>query len=64
MKSIIEEIVLDLRPRNIEKVFHLPRAYQYVKITYHQAERWYRDNEKEATKIIQSSFFINRIPLE
>ncbi len=26
VKSIIGEIILDLRPKNIKKVFHLPRA--------------------------------------
>lgn len=40
VKNIIGEIVLDLRPKHIEKVFHLP---------HHQAERWYRDHEQEAT---------------
>ena len=44
---------------NIEKVFDLPTAIQYEKITYHQAKRWYRENKK-ATKIIQSSFLIDR----
>ena len=34
VQSSIREIVLDLRPRNIEKIFHLPRVDQYVKITY------------------------------
>ena len=40
VKIIIGEIVLDLRLRNIDKVLHLPRGDQYVKITYHEVERW------------------------
>lgn len=60
VKSVIGEIVLDLRPRIIEKIFHLPKADQYVKITYHQEEIWCRDNDKKAKKIIQSSFLIDR----
>ena len=31
-----------------------------MKITYHQAKRWYRENDKKAIEIIQSSFFIDR----
>lgn len=50
-------------PRNIEKVFHLPRDDQYVKITYEQAKRWYRDNEKPTLEMIQSSFFIDWTPV-
>lgn len=60
VKSVMGEIVLDLRPRDIEKVFHLPRTNKYVKITYDQVERSYRDNGKKAKKTIQSSFFIDR----
>lgn len=60
VKSVTGKIVLDLRPRNIEKSFHLPRIDQYVKITYDRVEIWYRENDKKATKIIQSSFFIDR----
>ena len=63
VKSITEEIVLNLRPKNIEKVFNLLRVDQYIRLAYHQARRWYRDHEQEATKIIQSSYFIDRTPL-
>ena len=45
IKRLIGEIVLDLQPRNIDKKFPLPREDQYVRLTYHQEERWYRDNE-------------------
>jgi hypothetical protein len=45
VKSITCEIILDLRTKNIKKVFHLLRACQYIRMAYHQAERWYRDNE-------------------
>lgn len=48
VKNIIGEIVLDLRPKNIEKVFHLLRENQYIRLTYHQAERWYREHGEEA----------------
>ena len=60
VKSIIAEIVLDLRLRSIKKNFHLSRADQYVKITYHQVDRWYRENEKEDKEIIQLSLLIDR----
>ena len=60
VKIIIGGIALDLRLKNIEKVFHLLRAYQYVKITYHQVERWYKEHLKKAKEIIQSSFLIER----
>ena len=63
VKSVIGEIVLDLRLRNFKKFFHLLRADQYVKITYHQVERWYRESEKKVIEIIQSSFFIDRTPM-
>ena len=59
-KSIIGQIILDLRLKNIEKAFHLPRADQYIRLTYHQVERWYRHNEKKAIEIIQSSYLISR----
>lgn len=62
VKSIIGEIILDLRLNNIEKFFHLPRVDQYVRLTYHQEERWYTDNEKKDIEIIQSLYFINRTP--
>lgn len=62
VKSITREIILDLRPKNIEKVFHLLKAYQYIRLTYYQVETWYRDHEQEATKIIQSSYLIDRTP--
>lgn len=45
VKSITGEIILDLRPKNIKKLFHLARVDQYIRLTYHQVERWYRDNE-------------------
>ena len=48
--SFTGEIVLDLQPKTIEKVFHLhlPRVDQYLWITYDRAEWWYKDNMKEA----------------
>ena len=52
VKSIIGEIFLDLQPKNIEKVFHLPRVGQFIRLTYEQAERWYREHMEEASKII------------
>lgn len=53
-----------LIPKNIEKVFHLPRADQYIRLTYHQAERWYREHGEEASEIIQLSYLIEKNPLE
>ena len=48
VKSITREIFLNLRPKNIQKVFHLLRADQYIRLIYHQVERWYRDHGEEA----------------
>ena len=33
MKNITREIMLDLRAKNIEKIFHIPRASQYIILT-------------------------------
>ena len=63
LKSITGEIILNLRPKNIEKVFHLLREDQYIRLTYRQAERRYRDHEQEAMEIIQSSYLIDKTPL-
>lgn len=48
VKSITGEIFVDLRPKNIEKVFHLLRFNQYIRLTYYQAERWHREHGEEA----------------
>ena len=45
VKSITREIILDLRPKNIEKFFRLPRVDQYIGLTYHQVERCYKEHE-------------------
>ena len=63
IKSVTGKIVLDLWPKNIEKVFHLPKADQYLRITYDRGEWWYKDNLKEAEEIVQSSFLIDKIPM-
>ena len=60
VKSVTGEIVLDLRLNNIEQVFHLPRADQFIRLTYKVAERWYREHLNEATKIIQSLYLIEK----
>ena len=52
IKSITREIILDLQSNNIEKVFHLPRVDQFIKLTYHPVERWYREHVDEASKIM------------
>lgn len=63
VKSITGEIMLDLRPKNIEKVFHFLRVDQYIRLTYHQAERWYKEHGGKASKIIKSSYLIEKTPL-
>lgn len=63
VKSISGEIILDLQPKNIEKVIHLPRPDKFIRLTYHQEERWYREHVEEASKIIQSSYLIKKTPL-
>lgn len=63
VKSITIEIILDLWPKNIEKVFHLPLVEQFIKLTYHQAERWYSEHVEDSPKIIESSYLIEKTPL-
>ena len=62
VKSVSGEVVLDLRPDNIERVFHLPRADQFLRLSYEIAERWYKDHHQEAIDIISSSYFIEKPP--
>ena len=59
VKCVTREIVLDLQPQKIEKVFHVPRVDWYLKISYDGVEWWYKDKEKEEKKIVQSSSIIN-----
>ena len=47
VKSVTREIVLDLRPQNIKKVFHLSWEDHYLHISFEGAYRWYRENEVE-----------------
>ena len=63
VKSIIGEIMLDLQPKNIKKIFHLPRKDQFIRLTYHQVERWYKEYVEEVTQIIQSLYLIEKTPL-
>lgn len=46
VKRTTGEVVLDLRPDNIQRVFHLPRADQFIRLIYEEAERWYREHQK------------------
>lgn len=62
-KSVIGEIVLDLRPQTIENVFHLPWVDQYLQISYEGVDRLYRENEIEAKELVQSKYLIARTPL-
>ena len=34
-----------------------------MRLTYHQAQRWYKEHVGEASKIIQSSYLIEKTPL-
>ena len=62
VKSVSGDVVLDLRPDNIERVFHLPRADQFIKLSYETAERWYKDHHQEAIDTMYSSYFIEKPP--
>ena len=62
VKSVIGEVVLDLQPNNIQRDFHLPRANQFIRLSYEVVERWYREHQKEVTNIIQSSYRIEKPP--
>lgn len=46
VKNVTGEVVLDLRPNNIERVFHLLRVDQFIRLTYEEAERWYKEYTK------------------
>ena len=63
VKRIIGEIILNLQPKNIENVFHLPRMDQIIRLTHEQVERWYWEYIDEASEIIQSSYLIEKNPL-
>lgn len=63
VKSMTREIVLDLRPQYIEKVFHLRREDQYLQISYEGVNRWYMENEKEVKELVESTFLIDMTPL-
>ena len=62
VKSVSGEVVLDLQPDNIEKVFHFPRADQFIRLSYKTTERWYKDHHQEAIDTIYSSYFIEKPP--
>ena len=62
VKSISGEVVLDLRPDDIERVFHLPRANQFIRLSYETAKRWYKDHHQEVIDTIYSSYFIKKPP--
>ena len=62
VKSVTEEVVLDLQLDNIERVFHLTRADQFIQISYEVAERWYKDHHQEAIVIIPSLYSIEKPP--
>lgn len=63
VKRIMGEIILDVRPKNIEKVFHLPREYQFIRLTNEKAESWYEEYIDKAFEIIQYSYLIEKNPL-
>lgn len=62
VKSVNGEVVLNLQPDNIERVFHLSRVDQFIRLSYESTERWYREHTKQATYIIQSSYLIEKLP--
>ena len=62
VKSVTGEVVLDLWPDNIERVYHLPRADQFIWISYETAKIWYREHQQEAIDIIQSLYLIEKPP--
>ena len=52
VKSVIGEFFLDFQPDNFERVFHLPRVDQFIRLTYEVVDWWYREHLKEAIYII------------
>ena len=40
VNNITREIILDIHPYNIEKVFHLPVTNQCQKVIYDIVEKW------------------------
>ncbi len=63
VKSVSGEVVLDLWLEKIERVFHLLRVEQFIRISYEEVERWYKEHQKEVMEIIQSSYMIEKTPL-
>lgn len=63
VKRITGEIMLDPKLKKIEKVFPLLRENYYIRLTYHQVERCYREHGEQASKIIQSLYLIEKTPL-
>lgn len=50
--SLTRDVVLELRPDNIEKVFHLPQSDNYYSITYEKVGRWYKEHKIEVEELI------------
>ena len=51
-RSIIGEIILDIRLDNIEKVFHLSQTDEYEEITNESADYRYKENPQAAKDIV------------
>jgi hypothetical protein len=52
VKSVTGDIILDLHPDNIERVFHLPKLDNYYNISFDKAARWYKDHTEEAENLV------------
>lgn len=48
VRSVMGELVLDLRLDNIEKAFHLLPSDQLYNISYETMDQWYRENRAHA----------------
>ena len=58
VQSVTSELILDLEPKKIEKVFHLLALDSYYGISYESVDRWYRQNKEEANERVQKKYLI------
>ena len=52
VRSVIGELVLDLKWDNIEKVFRLPTLDSFYEIINEIFDRWYRENQAQEEELV------------
>ena len=62
VRVVTREMVLDIRPDNIERASNLPSNDSFISISYEGAYQWYREHQEEIDEIIQRRYLIERTP--